>query len=103
MGLYHGPATPPCTGSSSEERVVISIRSAWVVLLGFFLLSSSAASAGDYTVAYAFDAGDENDTGKIADCAYEKPCYLKSEKLSLSMVLTFWGQNHDEVHVRVGG
>ncbi len=78
-------------------------RSIFAVLLTGFLLSSAGASAGDYTVAYAFDAGDVNDAGKIEGCEYEKPCLFKSEKMDLSVLLTFWHPNHDEVHVHVYG
>jgi hypothetical protein len=83
-----------------KERLMCSIRSVCAVLLAF-LLSSTGASAGDYTVAYAIDTGDENDAGKIETCEYTKFCRIKSEKLKLSVLLSFWHPDHDKVDIHV--
>src|SRR5258708_4709765 len=86
-----------------EERVVFLMRSIFVLLFAGFLLSSAGASAGDYTVAYAFDAGDLNDAGKTEKCEYKETCRITSDKLKLSIVLIFVPPYHNEVHVRVDG
>ena len=76
----------------------------WIYMVLFaFCLSSAEASAGDYTVAYAFDAGDVNDTGKTKTCEYKTPCLVKSDKLELSILLSFWHSDRKEVHVEVYG
>jgi hypothetical protein len=69
-----------------QARVVLLVRSMCVVL-AVLILSGSQASAGDYTVAYAFDADDLNDAGKI-ECTYAQTCSITSEKLQLT--LDFW-------------
>ena len=74
-----------------------------LLLLIFCLLSSVAASAGDYTVSYAFDAREElNDSGKQT-CEYKSYCRIESEKLKLSIRLAFWDPNHRIVTISVSG
>ncbi len=84
------------------RNVVFSIRSMYALLFMFFLLSSAGASAGGYTVTYAFDVGDLNDAGK-QECNYEEFCLIKSEKLQLSILLSFWDAGHKVVDVNVRG
>jgi hypothetical protein len=69
----------------------------------FLLLSSADASAGDFTVAYAFDAGDVNDAGKTTTCEYKTFCRIESDKLKLWISLSFWNSDHKEVDVQVSG
>jgi hypothetical protein len=76
-------------------------RSIFVLFLVNFLLSNASASAGDYTVAYAFDAGDLNDASKRVDCEYRAPCEITSEKLNLSISLIFWRSDHKKVTISV--
>jgi hypothetical protein len=82
---------------------VLLMRSISVLLFAVSLLSSAGASAGDYTVAYAFDAGDLNDAGKTEKCEYKETCRITSDKLKLSIVLIFVSPDHNELHVRVDG
>ncbi len=82
---------------------MFSTRSIYIVLLWLVLLPSTCASAGDYTVAYAFDAGDLNDAGKKGDCEYSSFCLIKSEKLKLSISLSFWHPDHREVDIHLYG
>jgi hypothetical protein len=78
-------------------------RSAFGILAAIFLLSGAEASAGDYTVSYAFDAGEElNDAGKQT-CEYKSFCTIVSEKLKLSILLAFWDPNHRVVTISVSG
>lgn len=77
-------------------------RSVFGFLAAFFLLSSVDASAGDYVVAYAFDAGDIQDSGKQT-CEYKSFCTIESEKLKLSILLAFWDPNHRIVTISVSG
>ena len=70
------------------------IRTIRAALLVFFLLPSVGASAGDYTVSYAFDAGDVNDAGKT-ECEYKYICTVSFEKLDLEILLSFVYPEHD--------
>jgi hypothetical protein len=79
----------------------VCLRSTLAALLAFLLLSSVDASAGDYTVAYAFDAGDQTDAGKIETCEYTKFCWIKSEKLKISVLLSFWRPGRNEVDIQI--
>lgn len=51
--------------------------------------SRSGANAGDYVVAWAFDDGNQNETGKRTDCEYGAICRIKSEKLIFDLALSF--------------
>jgi hypothetical protein len=74
-----------------------------VLLVAFCLLLSAEASAGDYIVSYAFDAGEGlNDSGKQT-CEYKSYCRIESEKLKLSISLAFWDPNHRIVTISVSG
>jgi len=52
------------------ESVVFLIRTVCAAFLAALLLSGTAASAGDYTVSYAFDEGDLNEVGESEACEY---------------------------------
>jgi hypothetical protein len=86
-----------------EECIVFLTRPMCVLLGMFLLLSSADASAGDFTVAYAFDAGDVNDAGKTTTCEYKTFCRIESDKLKLWISLSFWNSDHKEVDVQVSG
>jgi hypothetical protein len=64
------------------------VRAACVAFLGFFL-TSTVARAGDYVVAWAFDAGDKNEKGIRADCVYREYCTIKPEKSDFDVSLRF--------------
>jgi ribosomal protein L33 len=81
------------------------IRSICAVPLALFLLSSTGASAGDYSVAYAIDANGKNDTGKIETCKYDKACEIESanSRLSISLLFSHPSPDHSWVDLRVEG
>jgi hypothetical protein len=54
--------------------------------LAFCLFSNADASATDYTVSYAFNAGDSNVAGK-ARCEYKSDCKIELKKLNLTITL----------------
>lgn len=66
---------------------MLSSRAMYLVLLAFSLLSSLDAHAGDYTISYAIEAGDLNDSGTIRDCRYHESCRIRSDKLDLWILL----------------
>ncbi len=74
----------------------------FAVLLGLYLLSSIDAVAGDYTVSYAFDAGDLNDAGTTTKCKYQAFCQIELVKLDLSISLVLYRGNKIDVSV-LGG
>ena len=65
------------------------VRSISIALLAV-VLTSTMSRAGDYVVSWAFDAGDKNETGIRADCAYTQRCIIKPEKSDFEVELTFW-------------
>jgi hypothetical protein len=71
--------------------------------LSFLFVSGADASAGDYIVAYAIDAGDQNAAGKIEICEYTKFCRIESEKLRMSVLLSFRHPDHNEVDIHIYG
>jgi hypothetical protein len=75
------------------------MRSILAALL--FLYTTANASAGDYTVAYALEVGDQKDTGKISTCNYTKPCEIVSEDLGLLIILVFIYPSHSNLYVNV--
>lgn len=84
------------------------IRAIGAVFLMFFLLPSTGASAGDYTVSYALDAGDTQDIGKSEKCTFKYYCDLASEKLDFNILLSFHYPDrnhpkHNEVHISISG
>ena len=89
-GLTLSTFRPRAMQLSLEEHVVSFVRTICAVLLVFFLLPNVVASAGDYTVSYAFDAGDVNDAGKTEECEFAHVCWITSEKLNLTILLSFF-------------
>jgi hypothetical protein len=79
------------------------IRSICAVPLALFLLSSTGASAGDYSVAYAIDANGKNDTGKIETCKYDKACEIESANSGLSISMGFFHPDHSGIQLEVRG
>jgi hypothetical protein len=73
------------------------MRSILAALL--FLYTTAGVSAGDYTVAYAVEVGDQKDMGKIATCEYAKPCEIGS--LGLSILLDFIYPSHSNLYLSV--
>jgi hypothetical protein len=95
-------------GNNPRECVVSFIRVIGVLLLMLFLLPSTGASAGDYTVSYALDAGDTNDAGKSEECTFKYYCDVASEKLDFNILLSFHYPDrnhpkHNEVHISIRG
>ena len=80
-----------------------SIGSICIALLTSFLLSSTGASAGDYSVTYAIDANGKNDAGKIETCDYDKPCDIEPPGLGLRISLSFTHPDHHGVELYVDG
>jgi len=86
-----------------RERLVCSIRSIGAALLAFFLLSSTGASAGDYSLTYAIDANGKNDAGKIETCEYVEPCEIRPAGLGLWISLSFIRPDHRWVNLVLYG
>jgi hypothetical protein len=78
-------------------------RSIFGLLAALFLLSSAHASDGDFTVSYAFDAGEELKDSGAQTCEYKSFCTIVSEKLKLSILLAFWDPYHRKVTISVSG
>ncbi len=79
---------PRATQRDFAQSLVYFIRTICAVLLVLFLLPGAGAFAGDYTVSYAFDAGDVNDTGKT-ECEFKYICEVNSEKFDLNLAFSF--------------
>jgi hypothetical protein len=71
-----------------------------IALLGFFL-TSTVSRAGDYVVAWAFDAGDKNEMGIRADCVYEEYCTIKPEKSDFDVSLRFRRPGYRVASIRI--
>jgi hypothetical protein len=69
-------------------------------LFVFVLWQTTRAFAGDYTVAYALQVGDEIETGKTQECEY-RHCKISLTKFDMGMYLYFWDPNHDTVRVEI--
>jgi hypothetical protein len=76
------------------------MRAVCVALLGFFL-TSAVARAGDYVVAWAFDAGDKNEKGIRADCVYKEYCTIKPEKSDFDVSLRFQRPGYRVASIRI--
>jgi hypothetical protein len=81
---------------------MLPIRTLGAALLVFLLCPSIGVSASEYTVSYAFDAGDLTDASS-GHCKFEEDCRLQSEKLSLMVWLTFYDPTHEKVDISVYG
>jgi hypothetical protein len=62
--------------------------------------AASNARAGDYEVAYAIDARGLRESGKHAECIYEKACRLNFERTSIRILVNAdRGQKHHLVSI----
>ena len=61
------------------------------------------AFAGDYTVAYALEIGDQTETGKAENCEYVRRCEIKTDTFGLSIFTFFIYPENRTAHVTVGG
>ncbi len=77
-------------------------RAVWVLLVAF-LWQSPQAFAGDFTVAYAFEVGDQIETGKMSECEYRYFCTISLKKLGLYVDLSFWDPKRNMVVVGAHG
>lgn len=58
-----------------------------IAAFALYALATAHAFAGDYTVSYAFDGGDINDSGTVHRCRYARSCVITSDKLDLSIMV----------------
>jgi hypothetical protein len=77
-------------------------RAIWILLV-FVLWQSPGAFAGDYSVAYAFEVGDQIETGKTDDCEYLYFCTISLKKLGLYVNLSFWDPKRNSVVIGAHG
>ena len=71
-----------------------------VALLGLFL-TSTMSRAGDYVVAWAFDAGDKTETGIRSDCVYREYCTIKPAKSGFDASLIFRRPGYRIASIRI--
>lgn len=64
-----------------------------VLLLAFCFISSASASAANYKVSYAIDAGDTNDAGTVT-CDEESDCKIELKKQNFAITLRPFGQSY---------
>ena len=82
------------TGFALFRPVVVTVG----VVIG--AIAASNARAGDYQVGYAIDARGLRESGKNAECIYEKACRLKFEKTSIRILVNAdRGQKHHLVSI----
>ena len=62
-------------------------------LLAFFSFPSAGASAADYKVSYAIDAGDINDAGTVR-CDENSDCKIKLKKQNFTITLRPFGRSY---------
>jgi len=73
-----------------------------VVAVGVVIGATAAsnARAGDYQVAYAIDARGLTESGKNAECIYEKACRLNFERTSIRILVNAdRGQKHHLISI----
>ena len=86
----------------SRTRTGLALFRAVVVAVGMVIgvTAASKARAGDYLVGYAIDARGLRESGKNAECIYEKACRLKFEKTSIRILVNAdRGQKHHLVSI----
>jgi hypothetical protein len=81
--------------------LVAPIRSICVALALAFSLVPAGAFAGDYVVAWAFDAGDKNETGVSADCVYREYCTIKPENSDFDVSVRFRRPGYSVASIRI--
>jgi hypothetical protein len=62
-------------------------------LLAFCCVFAVGASAADYKVSYAIEAGDIYDTGTVT-CDEKSDCKIESKKLNFTITLRPYGQSY---------
>jgi len=78
-------------------------RWAYFALPMWLLFSSAAASAGDYSVAYAIDANGKTDKGIVDTCKYIDVCEITSADLGVTLSLGFTRPDHDSIELEIRG
>jgi hypothetical protein len=63
----------------------------------------TSAQAGSYTISYAFEVGDQTETGLVAACEYAKQCEIRSRRFGLSAFTYFVYPANRVVYVSVDG
>jgi hypothetical protein len=84
QSLYNG--TPRHRTKPTPPRLR-RYRPALALLM--LLLAHAPARAGDYSIVYALEIGEQTETGKIDHCEYTKPCVIKSTDFGLSISADF--------------
>jgi hypothetical protein len=69
----------------------------------WLLLSGGAASAGDYSVAYAIDANGKTDKGIVDTCQYIDVCEITSAVLGVTLSLGFTRPDHNSIELEIRG
>jgi len=72
------------------------------VFLTLALLFNLPATAGDYTVTYAFDGVETTETGK-AECEYRSHCRIDFENAGMSLSLGFRDSRRASIDIAVYG
>ena len=74
----------------SRTRTGFALFRPVVVTIGAVIGATAAsnARAGDYQVAYAIDARGLRESGKKAECIYEKACRLNFERTSIRILVS---------------
>lgn len=79
------------------------LRAACGFLLAFCLLSNASASAADYKVSYAIDAGDTNDAGTVT-CDEQSDCKIELKKQNFTITLRPFGRSYRSAStIRISG
>lgn len=61
------------------------------------------AFAGDYTVAYALEIGNQTETGQVDNCEYAKQCEIRVKDFGLSIFTFFIYPENRKAYVTIGG
>ncbi|WJR76483.1 hypothetical protein [Bradyrhizobium sp. NP1] len=85
-----------------DKRLVSSMLTVGAAII-LFLLSVSAAVAGDYIVTYAIDANGKTDTGRVDTCIYDQRCEITSARTGLLLSLRPRLPQDEWVKVEVSG
>ena len=98
------------TRARNVRSHVVCTEARWIVnqlrlIFGMLMLVilNANAFAGDYTVAYALEIGDQTETGKAENCEYVRQCELKTDTFGLSIFTFFIYPENRKAYVTVGG
>jgi hypothetical protein len=69
----------------------------------WLLFWGAAASAGDYSAAYAIDANGKTDKGIVDTCKYIEVCDITSAALGVTLSLGFVRPDHDSIELEISG